>query len=430
MKFGVAKEIITPKCKTKVACCGKCELDFITIHDDVYCRCIIFDDGANKAITMSFDLLFHDRSLNNALKDYAFKKYGINKDAVCVSYTHAHTAPAVKGYNPGYHTDEYEEFLIERGKDCIDRAFVSMFEGKLEYGRADVDLNISRRGIINGKYDNCPNFNYEHDTELFVLCVKDTNGNIKAALVNYACHPVFYPAQQIISGEFPARVCQHLETKYSGCTALYFQSAGGDVRPAPTVNKNDDGSFGWKSMTFADIDNFAASMCEEVGKIVESDSMKTSDLSVSADEFVTVLEMDPAPLSLFQKEWEFYKGQGHSAPITNSELIANGGYEKLEKSMDLYCQIIKLTPEFLIATIGGEPCYGIKKTVKEALKDYDTCFIGYTDACAYVPDDKVLQEGGYEAECHVEYGLIGPFKKGINEKLTKNFKEALKKITN
>ena len=97
MKFGVAKEIITPNIKTKVACCGKFDVNFENIHDDVYARCIIFDDGKNKVITMVYDLLFHDRSLNVALKEYAFEKYCIAKDALCISYTHAHTAPASKG---------------------------------------------------------------------------------------------------------------------------------------------------------------------------------------------------------------------------------------------------------------------------------------------------------------------------------------------
>ena len=430
MKFGVAKELITPIFKTKVACCGKAELDFETIHDDVYTRCIIFDDGEKKAVTMSFDLLFHDRSLNNALKDYAFRKYGIEKDAFCVSYTHAHTAPAVKGYNPGHHTDAYEEFLISRGKNCIDKAMASMFEGTLHYGRDDIDLNISRRGINKeGRYDNIPNFDYEHDTELFILSIKDTKNVTKAILVNFACHPVFYPAFQTISGEFPARLCQRLETMYRDSMAVFFQSAGGDVRPRPTVTKKEDGSYGWQYMTFADIDAFAESLSNEVSRLLNSDNMKQSgELSIGADEFALPLEMERKPLELFEKEWERYKGRGESAPITNARLIANGGYADLEDSMDLYCQIIKLTPEFLIATVGGEPCYGIKKAVCQALSGYDTCFIGYTDACAYIADDKVLQEGGYEAECHVEYGLVGPFKQGINEKLKDGFKKSLNRI--
>ena len=78
---------------------------------------------------------------------------------------------------------------------------------------------------------------------------------------------------------------------------------------------------------------------------------------------------------------------------------------------------------------GGEPCYGIKKLAREAFKGHNICFIGYTDACAYLPDDKVLEEGGYEAECHLEYGHKGPFKKSINKLLTDGFLKSLEQIS-
>jgi len=429
MKFGVAKVIITPNVKTKVACCGKFDMDYERIHDNVFSRCVVFDDGKNKAIIMTFDLLFHDRSLNEAMKDYAAEKYDVNKDAVCVCYTHAHTTPASKGYNPDHHNNQYEEYLIEQGKNCIDTAFTNIFEGFIEYGSADIDLNISRRGINkDGKYDNIPNFDYEHDTELFVLCIKDTKENIKSVLVNYATHPVFYPAQLEISAEFPGRLCQHLETEYYGATALFTQSAGGDVRPAPTVNKRDDGSYGWKPLAFDGIDAFSANLCEKVIEVLKSGNMLREELSVNADEFSVNLEMDVKPIEYFLKEWDFYEPRPDSPNRNNADRIVHGGYDSLPDSMELYCQTIKLTDDFYIATIGGEPCYGIKKVAKNVFKEHNLCFIGYTDACAYVPDDKVLEEGGYEAECHLEYGHKGPFKKGINQSLTHGFENSLKRI--
>lgn len=430
MKFGVAKEIITPYIKTKVACCGKFDVNFENIHDDVYARCIIFDDGKNKVITMVYDLLFHDRSLNVALKEYAFEKYGIVKDAVCISYTHAHTAPASKGYNPEHHNNEYEEFLIERGKSCIDKAINSMFEGTIEYGSADIDLNISRRGINkDGKYDNIPNFDYEHDTELFVLCIKDTNKNVKSVLVNYAAHPVFYPSQLTISSEYPGRLCNHLENNYYGSIALFTQSAGGDVRPSTTVTQREDGSFGWKPQSFDGIDAYAQSLCKKVLEILNGENLKSEELSLNAKEFSVTLAIDGKPIEVFQKEWAYFESRPDSPNRKNADLIVHGGYENLPDSMKLFCQTIRITDNLYIATTGGEPCYGIKQLASEVFKGHNICFIGYTDACAYLPDDKVLEEGGYEAECHLEYGHKGPFKKGINKLLTDGFLKSLEQIS-
>ena len=74
MRFGAAKEITTPPFKMKLACSGKMDVDYEDIYDDMYARCLVFDNGENKFLLMSFDLLFHDRSLNDAMAEYASQK--------------------------------------------------------------------------------------------------------------------------------------------------------------------------------------------------------------------------------------------------------------------------------------------------------------------------------------------------------------------
>lgn len=428
MRFGTAKEIITPQFKMRLACTGEDRYDFEDIHDDVFARCLVLDDGNEKALLVSFDLLFHDRSLNDALSSYAEEKYGIKKSAVCVGYTHAHITPAVKSYNPGHHDDRYEALLLEKGKLCIDRAMTSMFEGYLEYGSQDIDLNISRRLCVNGKYTNLPNFNYPHDKELFVLCIRDTKDEVRSVMVNYACHPVFYPALLTLGGEFPGRLCELLDKKYPNSTSLFFQSAGGDVRPATAVEQKDDGSYKWRKRSFDGIDEFAGMLYDKVEQIISGNALKRGELSISSDEFTVPLAMDPVPFEWFEREYEEQKKRPIGANYTNAHLIVNGGYEKLCDTLDLHCGIIKLTDKLCIANVGGEPCYGIKTAARDALRGYDVSFIGYTDDCAYIVDDKILSEGGYEPECHLEYGLIGPFKQGITKAIFDGFSESAKRL--
>ena len=428
MRFGTAKEIITPPFKMRLSCTGEDRFDFEDIHDDVFARCLVLDDGNSMAILMSFDLLFHDRSLNDALSEYAETKYGIKKSAVCIGYTHAHITPATKSYNPGHHDERYESLLVERGKSCIDKAVGSMFYGYLEYGSMDIELNISRRGFVNGKYTNLPNFNYPHDKELFVLCVKDTEGRVRSVMVNYACHPVFYPALLTLGGEFPARLCALLDEKYCHGTSLFFQSAAGDVRPSTTVDKKEDGTYKWRKLSFDGVDEFAEMLYEKVVEILNCSNLTRASLAISTDSFKVALPMNPVHFEWFAEEYERQKKRPIGANYTNAHLIVNGGYEKLRETLDLYCGIIKLTDKLCIANVGGEPCYGIKAAVIDALSGFDVCFVGYTDDCAYIVDDKILEEGGYEPECHLEYGLIGPFKKGITERIYTGFVESAKRL--
>lgn len=426
MRFGVARDIITPTAPVKLACAGgEMEQNFLTVHDDVFVRCLVFDDGREKAVLMSFDLLFHDRKLNRMIAEYAEMKYGINPAAFVVSYIHAHTAPASRGYNPGAHDDVYEEFLVSRAKDCLDRAMCSLFEGSVEYGTFDADFNISRRGIVDGAYRIAPNDNYPHDTEFAVICVRNMEGDVRSVVMNYACHPVFYPGTRGVSGEFPARLCQYMDLKYYGCTSLFFQSAGGDVRPRPTA---DIENHKFNKMKFSDIDCFARNMCQSVSEFIESRLCKNIELSIAADAFEMKLPMEPKPISYFEKYLEGRNVEEFNPNVVNAYRIVNGGYDKLAHQVTVHGQTVRIAENFFVATLGGEPCFGVKQAVKSSFEGKDVCFIGYTDSCAYIVDDRILSEGGYEPGCHLEYGLIGPFKPGLDEKYREGFRASVKRL--
>lgn len=434
MRIGCAKEIITPIKPIKLACAQQFDADFKYIHDDVFVRCLVLDDGKEKAVLMGVDLLFHDCLLNDAVAEYAEEKYGIKKSAVTLGYGHSHMAPAARGYNLNHHDDEYEEFLICRAKSCLDRAICSMFEGEFEYGVFDADFNISRRGNLNGVFMNRPDFDYPRDREFWVMCARDMDGKIRSIVTNYACHPVFYPSQTSVSSEFPGRLCQLLDAKYYGCTSVFFQSSGADVRPRPCVDeerydKDAEGWFWKQGLTFEDVSAFAEDMFKTVSEFIENGGCKKCELSIASNAFEIDLPMDPAPIEYFIEQKELMKDWPDTPNRNHAFYISDGGYEKLADTLHLRASIIKLSDDFYIATMGGEPCFGVKKAALKPFGDKDVCFIGYTDACAYIVDDRVLAEGGYEPTCHLEYCLKGPFKKGLDERYTGAFEKALKEIS-
>ena len=432
MRFGTGKDIITPTAPMNIACCGVFDRHFTKIHDDVYVRCLVLDDGNNKTVLMSFDLLFHDRLLNDAIAAYAESAYGINPAAVVISYSHAHTAPAARGYNPDHHDDAYEYLLLERAKACLDRALCSMEEGTLEYGCFDADFNISRRGQMDGQFGNIPDFNYPRDREFWVFCLRNVDGNVGSILTNYPCHPVFYPTKEAICVEFPGRLCQLLDARYYGCTSLFFQSTAGDVRPRSTVDDEAlaEGLYRWRwNTTYADVDKHARSMCNAVSDFLDRGGCIKADLSISADAFAIELPMNPAPLEYFKQQMQEMETHPDNPNRVNAIRIAQGGYDTLAETLYLHCQIIRLSDSLYIATTGGEPCFGVKNAIKKAFpEDTQVCFIGYTDACAYIVDDRVLSEGGYEPTCHLEYGLKGPFLPGLDTRYKDAFAASLKRL--
>ena len=434
MRFGVAKDIITPVEPTMLVCTGVYDQTYKEIHDDIFVRCIVMDDGQNKAVLMSFDLIFHDRTLNDAIARYAKEKHGIEPAAFILTHTHSHTTPATPSYNP-YNpmtiNTAFEKLLLDRAKACLDRAVYTMFEGTLEYGSFDADFNVSRRGKVNGVYKIHPNFDYVCDKEFFVMKITDTNGCVRSIFCNYPCHPVFYPASDKISGEFPGRVSQLLECRYYGAVALYTQSSAGDVRPRTSVGHREDGSLCFKKVDFYGLDEFSKAMFESVCGFLDTGALKKADLSLASDEFTIELDIDPAPISAFEARIEYEKSKNNpkgNSNWLNAEHALAGGYDDMPLSVTLHCQTLRVCDSLFVAAVGGEPCFGVKNAVKSAFGDKDVCFIGYTDDCAYLVDDRVLSEGGYEPGCHIEYNLKGPFKSGLDKKYTDGFAASVERI--
>ncbi len=429
MRAGCSKEIITPTKPTKLACCDPFDRNFKYIHDDVYIRCLVINDNSKTVVFMSMDLLFHDAILNDEIANYANEKYGIGKSSVVVGYTHSHNAPAARGYNLNHHDDEYEEFIVSRAKSCLDRAMCSMFEASLEYGAFDADFNISRRGKFNGEFNNVPDFYYPRDREFAVICVRDGCGDIRSTITNYACHPVFHPSNDSVSAEFPGRLCQLLDTRYYGCVSMFFQSSGADVRPRPSVDYkklgNQECDWQWRTdLTYRDVSDFAEDMCRAVSNCIETRMCK-KEILLDSESFEIELPMEGKPIEYFKEMEQMLKNKADNPMREHALYIANGGYAKLSDSLLLRGAVIKLSDDLYVATLGGEPCFGVKNAVKKAFGEKNVFFIGYTDACAYIVDDRVLAEGGYEPTCHLEYCLKGPFKPFLDEKYTSAFETAL-----
>ena len=135
LEFSAVKELITPcETATMIGFGTMFGVPFQDIHDDLYVRTLLLKDIDGEVVLMlAMDLLFHDDSLPNALREYANEKYGVDKNNLHISYTHTHFGPAVKGYDFNWYTESYEKFLFDRACKSIDKAFLSIKKGRMKY---------------------------------------------------------------------------------------------------------------------------------------------------------------------------------------------------------------------------------------------------------------------------------------------------------
>ena len=440
VRFGVAKELITPCIPTTLMGFGSVfGKPFQNIHDDLYVRTLILQDSAeNQLVLISVDLCFHDESLTESLRGYAREKYHVSHDNLLVIYTHTHFGPAVKGYDFNFWKPAYEEFLFTRISQCLDRAYLNRYEGHLSYGTAEGRWNISRRRKIDGLIKFAPDPEGETDNHIDILKFSDKAGNIKALLVNYACHPSNLKERLTISSEYPGRLCQILEQKYYGCTALFFQGAGADSKLRIGADGNK-----FNPISYENCDQVAAEMAEKINELLRSDRLLPLDLEIGSKLFKIRVPLETYPKEFFEKASETHSGQPgvrfDKTHLTDNcpdlllwacadEVIEHD--DTLPDKIVLNCGVVRLNPDFYIFTVGGEPCSDVKKVLSKVIPGKKRLFFGYSDAIAYVPSDKIIAEGGYEAEGSVtEYRLKGRIAPGIDELLIEYFTNAVKALS-
>ena len=421
MRFGVARDLVTPPMKTHMGGYGSLYGQaFKGVHDDLYVKTLLLDDGVSQSLMITLDLLFHDFDLTEAVADYASETYGVPRENLVLSYTHTHAGPALKGYDPGQHCHAYEVFLLDRVKRCVDRAFVNTFEGTLEYGVIEGRWNCSRRRVIDGKMTNAPNPEGERDPEMAILSVRDAEGDSRVILFNYSCHPVTLGATRWLSGEYPGRTCQLLETAFYGTTALFFQSAGGCSIPVACVEGDTR-----KAADFNQLAAMCRDMADAVENAVRSGALKPVDLNLAGVRFVVSLETEERPKASFAELADTLP----DGPARNEALVVLDRYDRTDNRVNLRAGILRLGRDLYVAWLCGEDTWPVKQHVKKAFGDSDVLFIGYADAIAYIPDDRYISEGGYEVDGSVvEFCLKGRFKPGVDAKMTDGFAAALEKV--
>ena len=97
--------------------------------------------------------------------------------------------------------------------------------------------------------------------------------------------------------------------------------------------------------------------------------------------------------------------------------------------VDLHAAVLRLSADLYVAFLCGEVCYEVKQVVAEAFPGKQVIFVGYGDGTAYIPGDRMIAEGGYEADWGTTgFRLPGPFQPGVNERFQTAFAAALGKL--
>ncbi len=339
------------------------------VHDPLLARSLILEAGDTRIAFISVDLgIYTNEALVEALK----KQFNLNELYFCSSHTHS-----------GEKADE--AWLDEQLTKVLDEASKNMFEAKISGGHREFPQLAFNRLIVHedGRareswWDSKDGHYLPHNKERIphgpvdpavgVIRLEDTKGNIKAIIINYACHPdALFEVKTMISADYVGYATKFTEEAFDNkINCLFVQGGAGNMM----------GLF--KFPTTAEVAPEYFKMVERMGKLLSIEAVK-----LAKELYPNPYDAPSIKLLTDTIDMPHRHDKANIAKVRFSTILINGRYA--------------------IATFPGEPFIKFQLDWKREISPHAVpFFFGYTwngDTWpSYVPDVRSAALGGYGAD--------------------------------
>ena len=225
------------------------------VHDSLYHRIVVLDDGKTQLYLISSDLLGIPIPEYDRMTGIISKQFRIDPINVWWSATHTHSAPQVAPQFKGIPFPSmanraqlaarnemdtaYTTWMEERLLEGIRQARAKLAPARLGVGWGFSQANINRRAIdVDGKASLGLNPDGEVDRRIGLIKIDNEDGSPMALIANYAIHgTVLGQESTVISGDAPSVVSQYVEEQ-TGAPLLFINGAAGNLAPIYSVYSN------------------------------------------------------------------------------------------------------------------------------------------------------------------------------------------------
>jgi neutral ceramidase len=421
---GAGKMNITPPFGCEMSGFVARQGNSVGIHDELWARALVIDDGRRKIALVTADLIGIDRSLLAKVREALTQWTDIEPEALILSATHTHSGPAVLSEAfLGVPEPQYLDSLARNIAGAVAAANQSLEPVRLALGSSEC------RAV--GK-------NRRKDERLIdpqVLTVRfDSKAGLRALLVNYACHPVVLgPDNRRISGDYPSELVTSLERIYPGTQIMFVNGAAGDINVGHKTEDSIKGlsdpkrTFG-EAVRMGKLVAAAAIQAVETALPVEASAIGFRSRRIN-------LPLEPLPSG------DAYRDNAARLRQLSGDLRRQGAnygeiqqatlWGKWAERMAAYTEHGALAPEasaeiaalklgeIELITLPGEFFHEFGLNIKEARAPRKVVILGYSNgALGYVAPRYVYKEGGYEVvDSYRYYGLPARIAEGDGEKV-------------
>ncbi len=415
IKVGMAMGDITPATPIRLGGYGdRSKSEATSAIHRLEAKAIVFGkDDEKSAVFITLDLVGLSDYMTTSIVEGIKKKRNIDPSHIAISASHTHGAPEVGNiinilqYNGDRgetfsdsllsleqldHIARYNDQLVATILETVERAFENRKPSIVAWGQGQAGFAKNRRtegGPV--------------DPALPIMRITSPEGDLRGVLLNYACHgTTLMGAVNEVHGDWISEAKVNIEKRHPGTMAMIAIGCGGDANPYPRrgiQNMKDHG------VEIADqVDRLLDAQLDTLHSVPQC-RMQRVNLPFShiptIDELIETAITDHTVKGYFSRLALDRIVRGHPIP----------------EYVSYHIQVWTFEDKMVMVNLAGEVVVDYSIRLKEAHGAEVLWINAYmNEVPCYIASDRVIQEGGYEAESSMYYyDKPSPFSTEIEE---------------
>ena len=383
----------------------------------------IEDSKGGRIVIVTTDLVGLPRSVTDVAAARILKEHGLDRSRLVFNSSHTHTGPLVRGNlitmfdltaEERAKVDQYGSTLTGRLVEVVAAAIQDLSPATLDYGFGEAGFAMNRRQFTANGVKIGVNPQGPTDHSVPVIRVRAADGRLRAVLFAYACHNTTLTGEFYeISGDYAGFAQSAIEEAHPGITALFLMLCGGDQNPEPRS-------------TVALARQHGSALAHEVDRVLD-EKLTPMKGPIRAAYEVTELAFAPHSREQFEKDLS----SPNASVVRRAKAMLKTYDDRLLVHRTPYpVQAIRFDRDLTLLALGGEVVVDYDLRAKREFIGTNLVVAGYSnDVMCYIPSQRVLKEGGYEAvDSMIYYGQPGPFAPDVEERVFAAIHRVMKRV--
>lgn len=399
IEVGMAMGDITPTTPIRLGGYGAREKSEATsaMHT-LEAKAIVFGgDDESPAVFITLDLVGLSDYMTTHIVDGIKKKWNVDPSHIAISASHTHGSPEVGNiisilqYRGATFSDsliavdqlshivQYNEQLISTVLRVVDEAFEDRKPSVVAWGQSQAGFAKNRRtegGPV--------------DPALPMMRITSPEGDIHGILVNYACHGTTLGGSvNEVHGDWMSEAKINIEERHPGTMAMVAIGCGGDANPNPRGDIRDMKAHGKE---IADrVDRLLEAQLDTLIGVPQC-AIKRVDLPFSKV---------PSTEELIETAKNDHTIKGYYARLALDRIVRG---QPVPETLSYPVQVWTFGNKMAMVNMAGEVVVDYSTRLK-ALHGAEMLWVnGYmNEVPCYIASERVINEGGYEAESSMYY---------------------------